>query len=607
MADERSYASLPDLRARAAAERAAGREAQAADVEARIAALTAAAKRDAARVVRERAETKERFQRLIEQIRELQGSAAEVPGGPEARNARIRDLTAQANAAKVEHDRLNGRVRRFKWYLTGVGEASAAASPAAVSGAEAVPAETVEVRAPEGSPAARPSRGRRWLVPAIVGGVLLLLIVGGLFVASLVVDARLEERVEEEVASLLAGQRLDEFVSYDEIDVSSIAGTVTAREVAIEDPITGDGLRADAITLRVPRLEALRAREALADANFGDVAFSSLEVTATGLLGTVSDGPGLRADRVRLAFAGDLDGSMLEEPLEQQILRVRRAEAAVDAAELTGVEQTLLEVLRESGWMGDARDFLVLDQAHIVLEHDLDNRRVAVSDLRVATPLVTQTGNASLAYAGDLATGDAWLRDAEFDLTNSIPAVPQAFVLPGPYEGETVLVDIPSVDLTASGAVSFADEWMEPELSRMSGAATLAVGPGAVTLPPSMVEELAWTLPGAAELIPDGEISVDEISVDAELRTGGAIELRDLTLDAPLAAVSLSGRARLDEIEIVDPASLVLDGSVERLPEVAREFLGEVAAMMGATLPASGPFEFSLSLDGDGEPTLEVR
>ncbi len=603
MADERAYASLPDLRARAVDERAAGHGGEIAELEARIASLTAEAKREAARLVRERAETKERFQRLIREIRELQGSAAEVPGGPAARDARIRDLTAQANATKAEHDRLNGQIRRFKWYLTGVGE-SAAGSNAA--GFEPSVPETADVHAPdESGPPVRPRR-RRWLIPAIAGGVVLV-IAGGLFAASLVVDARLEERVEDGLAAALAEQGLDDIVSYDALDVSSIAGTVTAREVAIDEPISGVGLRACAVTVRVPRLEALRAREALLTGNYNDVVLSSLDLEAAGVVGTVPDGPGLRADHIRVAVAGDLDGSMLDESFDRQLLRVRRAEAMVHATELTGVERALLEVLREIGWMGDIRDFLVLDEAYIVLEHDAELRQMTLSDYRLAAPLVAQTGTASLRYAGDPASGDAWLRDIEFDLTNAVPAIPRALVVPGPYEGETVLVDIPSVDFTTGGAMSFADEWMEPELARMAGTVTLTVGRCAVALPPSMVEELAWTLPGAAQLIPDGEISVEEVLLDAELRDGGMIELRDLTLDAPLAAVALSGRARLDEEDAVDPASFMLDGSVEGLQPVAREFLGEIAGTMGVTLPETGPFEFSLSLGEYGEPRLDVR
>ena len=567
------------------------------------ASLSVEAKREAARLVRQRAETKERFQRLIREIRELQGSTAEVSGGPAARDARIRDLTAQANATKAEHDRLNGQIRRFKWYLTGVGE-SAAGSNAA--GSEPSVPEIADAHAPdESGPPVRPRR-RRWLIPVIAGGVVLV-VAGGLLAASLVVDARLEERVEDGLAAALAEQGLDDIFSYDAIDVSSIAGTVTARKVAIDEPMSGVDLRARAVTVRVPRLEAFRAREALLTGNYNDIALSSLDLEAAGVVGTVPDGPGLRAERLRVALAGDLDGSMLEEPIDRQLLRVRRAEATVHSAELTGVERALLEVLREVGWMGDVRDFLVLDEAHIVLEHDAELRQMTLSDYRLATPLVAQNGTASLRYAGDLASGDAWLRDVEFDVTNAVSAIPRALVVPGPYEGETVLVDIPSVDFTAGGAMSFADEWMEPELARMAGAVTLTVGRGAVTLAPSMVEELAWTLPGAAKLIPDGEISVDEISLDAELRNGGMIELRELTLDAPLAAVALSGRVRLDEEDVVDPASFVLDGSVERLPPVAREFLGEIAGTMGVTLPETGRFEFLLSLGEYGEPRLDVR
>lgn len=604
MVDEREYASLPDLRARAAAERAAGNEAGAAELDARIAGLTAAAKRDAARVVRERAETRDRFQRLVRDIRELQGSAAEMPGGPEARDARIRELTAEANAVKADHDRLNGRVRRFKWYLTGTGEADAA--PAARGPASPAVSDEPVPPLPEGSgPAAGPRR-RWWLIPAIAGGVLLL-VAGGLFVASLVVDARLEERVSDRVAGLLAENRLDDVVSYDSIDVSSITGSVTAREVAITDPVTGDGVRADSLTLAVPRLEALRARDALAAGAMEEVAFSSLALTANGVMVTVPDGQGLRVGRLRLAVEGDLNGELLGAPLEDQVLSVRRAEATIDSAELMGVEDELLEELRAIGWMGDAGDFLVLDEARLVLEHDRDRRRVAVSDYRLVTPVVSQSGNAALTYAGDLTSGDAWLRDVEFDLTSSTPAVPEAFVLPGPYEGENVLVDVPQVDLTAAGGMSFADEWMEPELARMFADVTLAVGRGEVTLPPSLVEELAWSLPGAAEIVPDGRISVDDVSLEVELRNGGAVELRELTLDAPLAAVSLSGRAWLDERDVIEPGSLFLEGSVERMPESFRGIVGEFAMMMGAALPESGPFEFSLSTDEYGDPSLDVR
>jgi hypothetical protein len=211
--------------------------------------------------------------------------------------------------------------------------------------------------------------------------------------------------------------------------------------------------------------------------------------------------------------------------------------------------------------MGDARDFLVLDEAHAVIDHDHELGRMSVSDYRLVTPLATQSDNASLTYVGDLAGGDAWIKDVRFDLASRTAAVPDAFVIPGPFEGETVFVDIPAVDVTTHSATTFADEWTEPELARMSGAFTLDVGARGVTLLPSVVEELARFAPGARNLLSEGEIKVESVSVDAELREGGELELRGLSLDA---------------------------------------------ALMGATLPGSGPFAFSLSFDGSGE-LLEVR
>ena len=603
MADEREYATLPDLRARAAAERKAGNEKRAAELEARIAALSADARRDAARVVRERAEAKERFQRLVNGIRELQGSAAEVPGGPEARDARIRELTAEANAVKADHDRLNGRVRRFKWYLTGAGEADGAADTA-VASQEGPPAEGAGGQ--DRSVGTQPARRRWWLVPTIVGGALLL-IAGGLFLASLFVDRRLEERVAVELAAALAEQGIDDVFSYESIDVSSIAGSVTAREVVFTDPVTGGEVRADAVTVTVPHLEALRARDALAAGNVGDVELSRLGLIVQGAQATFEGGEAVRVDRIRLVVEGDLDGGMLGAPLEATLPRLRRAEAVVEAAEVTGVERALLEELREIGWMGDVRDFLVLDEARAVLEHDREAGRIALSDYRMVTPLMEQHGSAALTYEGDLELGDTWLREVEVDFTHATPSLPAAFVLPGPYEDEGVLVDIPAVDVTASGAMTFRDEWMEPELSGMSGAVKINLGRGAVTLPPSMVEELAWTLPGAADLLPDGEVSVNEVSLDATIARGGAFELRELALDAPLAALTLEGRGQLDEVDVVDPASLVIEGTVERLPASVRELAGDAVGMMGVTLPVSGTFGFSLSLDEYGQPRLDVR
>lgn len=616
MADEREYATLPDLRARAAAERKAGNEKRAGELEARIAALSADARRDAARVVRERAAAKERFQRLVNEIRELQGSTAEVPGGPEARDARIRELTAEANAVKADHDRLNGRVRRFKWYLAGAGEADGAADATAPDGSSqgeaqappigGRPADDEGAGGPDRSVGTQPARRRWWLVPAIVAGALLL-IAGGLFLASLLVDRRLEERVEVELAAALAEQGLDDVLSYESIDVSSIAGSVTAREVVLTDPVTGGEVRADAVTLTVPHLEALRARDALAAGNVGDVELSRLALAVQGAQATFEGGEAVRVGRTRLVVEGDLDGGMLGAPLEATLPRLRRAVAVVEAAEVTGVERALLEELREIGWMGDVRDFLVLDEARVVLEHDREAGRIALSDYRMVTPLMEQHGSAALTYEGDLELGDTWLREVEIDFTHATPSLPAAFVLPGPYEDEGVLVDIPAVDVTASGAMTFRAEWMEPELSGVSGAVKINLGRGAVTLPPSMVEELAWTIPGAADLLPDGEVSVNEVSLDASLARGGAFELRELALDAPLAALTLEGRGQLDEVDVVDPASLVVEGNVERLPESVRELAGDALAMMGATLPVSGPFGFSLSLDEYGQPRLDVR
>lgn len=616
MTDEREYATLPDLRARAAAERKAGHEERAGELEARIAALSADAKRAAARVVRERAEAKERFQRLVNEIRELQGSAAEVPGGPEARDARIRELTAEANAVKADHDRLNGRVRRFRWYLTGEGGANGAADAIARDGTsqgdrQAPPiagrqADAEGAGGPDRSVGTPPSRRRLWLVPAIVGSALLL-IAGGLFLASLLVDRLLEERVEVELAAALADQGLDDLLWYESVDVSSIAGSVTAREVVFIDPVTGGEVRADAVTLTVPHLEALRARDALAAGDVGDVGLSRLGLTVQGAQATVEGGQAVRVDRIRLVVEGDLDGGMLAAPLGATLPRLRRAETTMESAEVTGVERALLEELRAIGWMGDVRDFLVLDEARIVLEHDREAGRIALSDYRMVTPLIEQHGSAELIYEGDLELGDIWLRRVEVDLTHATPSLPAAFVLPGPYEGEGVLVDIPAVDVTASGAMTFRDEWMEPELSGMSGAVNVNLGRGAITLPPSMVEELAWTLPGAADLLPDREVSVDEVSLDATLARGGAFELRELAFDAPLAALTLEGRGQLDEVDVVDPGSLVIEGTVVRLPASVRELAGDAVAMMGATLPVSGPFGFSLALDDDGQPRLDVR
>jgi hypothetical protein len=117
------------------------------------------------------------------------------------------------------------------------------------------------------------------------------------FVASLFVAARLEERVADQLATLLVEQGLDEVVSYERIDVSSIAGSVTAREVAITDPVSGDFVRADTVTLRVPRLEALRAREAIDSGNTEAVAFSSIGLVATGVRSALPDGRRQRSSR----------------------------------------------------------------------------------------------------------------------------------------------------------------------------------------------------------------------------------------------------------------------------------------------------------------------
>ena len=174
------YTELPRLRARLAEARAAGRREEAGRLENTITNLSAVAKRDAATVVRERDEAKERLLLLVERIREIQGSVSEVPGGRAGRQARIREYTAQARREKSRYEELNAKVRRFRWYLSGTerseqrqgarepGRATARPVPTRGLQAEPIP-EDLPAEAEDTKPR------RRWpLILAIIAGVLLV-------------------------------------------------------------------------------------------------------------------------------------------------------------------------------------------------------------------------------------------------------------------------------------------------------------------------------------------------------------------------------------------------------------------------------------------------
>ncbi|MFW6293828.1 MAG: hypothetical protein ACOC7V_16105, partial [Spirochaetota bacterium] len=344
---------------------------------------------------------------------------------------------------------------------------------------------------------------------------------------------------------------------------------------------------------------------ALAGDEATDIRFSSLVLDAKGLLATTAEGDAARVESVRAAIEGDLRQSLLNESLEDQVLRIDRAEITIAGAELLGIEP-VLDGLREVGWTGDIRDLTRLDDFHAELRHDRQGRELLLSGYRLATPLLTQSGDARIAYVGDPEDMEAWIREVDFDLQSAIRESPGAFALPADTIDERILVDVPSVEMSLNGATTFADDSMELDLERSTADVSFIIGEGAVALPPSVMEELAWFIDDIDELVSAGALRLERFALEGGLRDGGTIGLRELSLRAPFAEFGLSGLARLVDDEVL-PGSISLSGSVQRLPPSLREPLGGFATMLGAIIPTSGPFDFAIELDEHGEPFLVIE